>query len=74
MMSLDQEQTDEELKSVFEMVDEDGSGMLDKEEVALVIEYFSGTCALARPPPCSRWICVAITHLAPIFTHFCVHE
>ena len=62
-MSLDQEQTDDELKSVFEMVDEDGSGMLDKEEVALVIEYFSGTCALARPPLCSRWI-----------THFCVHE
>ena len=41
-MSLDQEQTDEDLRAVFAMVDEDNSGFLDMEEVALVIEYFAG--------------------------------
>eukprot|EP01043_Picozoa_sp_COSAG02_P044404 COSAG02_NODE_3963_length_5980_cov_16.337528_8_plen_94_part_00 len=44
MMSLDQEQTDENLKDVYDMVDDDNSGVLDKEEVALVIELFSSAC------------------------------
>ena len=47
-MSLDQEQTDEDLKAVFNMVDDDNSGHLDKEEVALVIEFFSSACLRAR--------------------------
>ena len=44
-MSLDQEQTDEDLKAVFDMVDDDNSGHLDKDEVALVIEFFSCACS-----------------------------
>ena len=42
MMSLDREQGDKDLKEVFDMVDEDGSGLLDREEVALVVEFFAG--------------------------------
>jgi hypothetical protein len=44
MMSLDQDQSDDDLKAVFDMVDDDQSGLLDKDEVALVMEFFSGTC------------------------------
>ena len=47
-MSLDQEQTDEDLRVVFGMVDDDNSGLLDKEEVGLVIDFFSSTCLFAR--------------------------
>jgi Ca2+-binding EF-hand superfamily protein len=42
MMTLDREQSDKDLKEVFDMVDEDGSGLLDREEVALVVEFFAG--------------------------------
>jgi calmodulin len=42
MMSLDQEQTDKDLKEVFDMVDDDDSGLLDREEVALVVSFFAG--------------------------------
>lgn len=52
-MSLDQEQTDEDLKAVFDMVDDDNSGHLDKDEVALVIEFFSCACLRALEAACS---------------------
>lgn len=42
MMALDREQSDKDLKEVFSMVDEDGSGLLEREEVALVCEFFAG--------------------------------
>lgn len=42
MMALDQDKSDKDLKEVFEMVDEDSSGLLDREEVALVVEFFAG--------------------------------
>ena len=47
-MSLDQEQSDDDLKAVFDMVDNDKSGVLDKDEVALVMEFFSGACVPKR--------------------------
>ena len=42
VLDMEQEQSDKDLKQIFDMIDDDGSGLLDREEVALLMEFFSG--------------------------------
>lgn len=56
-MSLDQDQSDDDLKAVFDMVDDDQSGLLDKDEVALVMEFFSGACVQKQAGASASWFC-----------------